>query len=71
MKNTILLFVILTITTLLFSCKKNYTCECTGNLFGDVLTIRATKKNAQKQCDQFEKEGKYFYSDNGCVLTQK
>ena len=71
MKNRILLITILLLTTSLFSCKKTYRCECTGNLYGDVISIRATKKNAQKQCDQFEKDGKSFYSDKGCTLTQK
>ena len=48
-----LLAIILTATT---SCKKDYNCKCTrtdssGGHRVDETTIRASKKNAQAECD--------------------
>jgi hypothetical protein len=73
MKHIVILFFITLLTTSLFSCvRKNYLCECTGDLFGDALIINnASKTDAKKQCDQFEKDGKGIYSDKGCTLKQK
>jgi len=55
MKNLFILTVFALIA--LTSCKKDYTCECTGSIDGQVLasestTINDTKSNAADACDE-------------------
>ena len=68
-KRTTLLAVIIT----LVSCKKDYTCVCSeGNLqmpvnSRTVFTVHDTKKNAQKQCDNYLNDNLH-YPETFCSL---
>lgn len=50
MKNKILLLPL--ISFLCFSCKKDYTCECTSLYGTSTYIIHNTKKKAQKECNE-------------------
>jgi len=37
----------------LASCKKDYTCECTSNLFGTTVSIKSTAKSSKKGAEEW------------------
>lgn len=53
------------------SCKKNYTCECSGPGGTDkVFTTKDTRKNAKKLCDDYYDShwGNVPMSETGCEI---
>jgi hypothetical protein len=45
-------FLSTSIAVLFFSCKKDFTCECTTLYGNSISTIHNTKKKAQKECSE-------------------
>jgi len=66
MKKTIAFFLI---TSLISSCKKDYSCECTFKTFTTVHSIsNQTKKNATKSCEEINST--WQDSDGSCKLLK-
>lgn len=63
--------IILATTITLVSCKKNYTCACT-NPGGttDVFTVKDTKSNATKSCNDYytQNYSSIAWNETSCTI---
>jgi hypothetical protein len=52
------------------SCKKNYTCSCTGGTAGSDIsyTAKLKKKDAKTWCDGWNSSFKSAYTSGSCTL---
>ena len=68
--------IIVLLALLHHSCKKKYTCYCNNGYIGFGKTdVKETKRNAQKLCDDWEKNGVFTYqgvtyTDVHCYLER-
>lgn len=52
------------------SCKKNYRCLCSSDTVDSVdFNIKDTKKNAKKECKEYETNGKLSYTPTHCEIS--